>query len=108
MAEFEAYALRQKKSYDASIDEVETLRKKHEALMGQLSEADDKVRELNRPKVHESFAVTKLTDELLEEYVEDIEVHPGNGCQDQLEVNNVSEGLVRDGRPFLIFWLFKW
>jgi len=76
--------------------------------MGQLSEADDKVRELNRLKVHESFAVTKLTDELLEEYVEDIEVHPGNECQDQLEVNNVSEGLVRDGRPFLIFWLFKW
>ena len=39
---------------------------------------DDKVRELNRMKVYESFAVTKLTAELLEEYVEGIEVHPGN------------------------------
>ena len=51
---------------------------KHEALMLQLSEAEDKVRELNRMKVHECFAVTKLTDELLDEYVESIEVHPGN------------------------------
>ena len=67
-----------KKSYDASIDEVEALRKKHKALMVQLSEAEDQVRELNRLKVHESFAVTKLTAELLEEYVEGIEVHPGN------------------------------
>ena len=33
MAEFEAYALGKKKSYDASIDEVETLRKKHEGLV---------------------------------------------------------------------------
>ena len=37
-----------------------------------------RVRELNRMKVHESFAVTKLTAELLDEYVEGIEVHPGN------------------------------
>ena len=37
MAEFEAYALGQKKSYDASINEVETLREKHEELMEQLS-----------------------------------------------------------------------
>lgn len=78
MAEFEAYALGQKKNYDAFIDEVEALRKKHEALMEQLSEAEDKVRELNRMKVHESFAVTKLTAELLDEYVSDIEVHPGD------------------------------
>lgn len=78
MAEFEAYALGQKKSYDASIDEVEALRKKHEALMVRLSEAEDKVRKLNRMKVHECFAVTKLTDEILDEYVENIEVHPGN------------------------------
>ena len=78
MAEFEAYALGKKKNYDASIDEVETLKKKHEGLMVELSEAEDKVRELNRMKVHESFAVTKLTEELLDEYVEDIEVHPGD------------------------------
>ena len=78
MAEFEAYALGQKKSYDASIDEVEALRKKHEALMEQLSEAEDKIRELNRMKVHENFAVTRLTDGLLDEYVESIEVHLGN------------------------------
>lgn len=78
MAEFEAYALGKKKSYDASIDEVEILRKKHEGLMVELSEAEDRVRELNRMKVHESFAVTKLTEELLDEYVEGIEVHPGD------------------------------
>ncbi len=78
MAEFEAYALGKKKSYDASIDEVETLRKKHEGLLEQLSEAEQKVRELSRMKVHETFAVTKLTKELLDEYVESIEVHPGN------------------------------
>ena len=78
MAEFEAYALGQKKSYDASIDEVEALRKKHEALMVRLSEAEDKVRKLNRMKVHECYAVTKLTEELLDEYVESVEVHPRN------------------------------
>jgi len=44
--------------------------------MVQLSEAEDKVGELNRMKVHESFAVTRLTDELLDEYVGSIEVHP--------------------------------
>lgn len=64
MAEFEAYALGKKESYDASIDEVEQLRKKYEGLMEQLSEAEDKSRQLNRKKVHESFAVTKLTPEL--------------------------------------------
>lgn len=37
--------------------------------MLQLSEAEDKVRELNRMKVHECFTVTKLTEELLDEYV---------------------------------------
>lgn len=36
--------------------------------------AIEKVRELNRMKVHESFAVTKLTAELLDEYVESVEV----------------------------------
>ena len=46
--------------------------------MVRLFEAEDKGRELNRMKVHECFAVTKLTEELLDEYVEDIEVHPGN------------------------------
>ena len=48
------------------------------AVMVRLSESEQKVRELNRLKVHESFAVTKLTDELLDEYVECVEVHPGN------------------------------
>ena len=60
------------------LDEVEALRKKHEELMVRLSESEQKVRELNRLKVHESFAVTKLTEELLDEYVESVEVHPGN------------------------------
>ena len=78
MAEFEAYALGKKKSYDASIDELEMLRKKYEGRLEQMSEAEQKVRELNRMKTHECFAVTKLTKELLDEYVESIEVHPGN------------------------------
>lgn len=78
MAEFEAYALGKKKSYDAPIDELEMLRKKYEGLLEQMSEAEQKVRELNRMKTHECFAVTKLTKELLDEYVESIEVHPGN------------------------------
>lgn len=46
--------------------------------MEQLSEVEDKVRQLNRVKVHESFAVTRLTEELLDEYVESIEVHSGD------------------------------
>ena len=29
-------------------------------------------------KMYESFAVTKLTEELLDEYMESIEVHSGN------------------------------
>ena len=78
MAEFEAYALGKKNSYDAPVDEIEKLRKKHEGLLEQLAEAEQKVRELNRKKVHENFAVTKLTRELLDEYVESIEVHPGD------------------------------
>ena len=78
MAEFEAYALGQKKSYDATKDEMETLRKKYEGIMEELSGAEDRLRELNRRKAHESFAVTKLTKVLLDEYVESIEVHPGD------------------------------
>ena len=50
-------ALGKKKSYDAFIDEVETLRKKLEGLMVQPFEAEDKVRELNRMRAHESFGV---------------------------------------------------
>ena len=57
---------------------MESLRKKHETLMVRLFEAEDKGRELNRMKVHECFAVTKLTEEHLDEYVESVEVHLGN------------------------------
>ena len=78
MAEFEAYALGQKKSYDATKDEMETLRKKYEGIMEELSGAEDRLRELNWRKAHESFAVTKLTKVLLDEYAESIEVHPGD------------------------------
>lgn len=42
------------------------------------AEAEDKVRQLNRVKVHESFAVMRLTEKLLDEYVESIEVHSGD------------------------------
>lgn len=74
LAKFEAYFLGKKKSHGASSDEVETQRRKYEGLREKPSEAEDKVRELNRMKVHESFAVTKLTAELLDEYVESVEV----------------------------------
>ena len=55
--------------------------KQHEGLMEQLSVAEDKVREYDRMKVHESFPVMKLTAELLDEYVEDIEILPENGVR---------------------------
>lgn len=74
MAEFEAYALGDKVSYDASGDEMEKLRKKHERLKEQLAEAESRLKELNRQKTHESFAVKKLTKELIDEYVESITV----------------------------------
>ena len=78
MADFEAYALGKKESYDSSTDQVELLRKKYEGLREQLSLVEDQVREYNRLKVHESFAVMKLTPELMDEYIESIEIHPGN------------------------------
>ena len=59
-------------------DEKKTAVTEADALRKKCREADDKVREMNRMNVHECFAVTKLTDELLDEYVENIEVHPGN------------------------------
>lgn len=78
MADFEAYALGKKESYDSSTDQLELLRKKYEGLREQLSLAEDKVREYSRLKVHESFPVMKLTPELMDEYIESIEIHPGN------------------------------
>ena len=39
---------------------------------------ENQVREFSRVKVHESFPVMRLTPGLLDEYVESIEVHPGN------------------------------
>lgn len=78
MADFEAYALGKKKSYDALMESLERLRKEPEGLREQLSVAEDKVREYSRMKVHESFPVMKLTAELMDEDVEDIEILPGN------------------------------
>ena len=48
------------------------------SLREQLSLAEDKVMEFSRVKVYESFAVMKLTPELMDEYIESIEIHPGN------------------------------
>lgn len=78
MAKFEAYALGKADSYNSSMDQMEALRKNHEELMEQLSQAEDKAREYNRVKIHDSFAVMKLTSELMDEYVERVEVHPDN------------------------------
>ena len=60
------------------MESLERLRKEYEGLMEQLSAAEDKVREYSRMKVHDSFPVMKLTAELLDEYVNSIEVLPGN------------------------------
>lgn len=78
MADFEAYALGKKKSYDASMEQMEKLRKKHMELLKQMLLAEEKVREYSRVKMHENFAVMKLTPKLMDEYVESVEVHPGN------------------------------
>ena len=60
------------------MESLERLRKEYEGLMEQLSAAEDKVREYSRMKVHDSFPVMKLTAELLDEYMNSIEVLPGN------------------------------
>lgn len=78
MADFEAYALGKRKSYDSSMERMDKLRKRHMELLEQVSLAEEKVRDLSKVKVHENFAVMRLTPELLDEYVEKIEVHPGN------------------------------
>ena len=57
---------------------MEALRKKHEELMEKLALAEDKTREYYRVKIHDSFVVMKLTPELMDEYVERVEVHPDN------------------------------
>lgn len=47
-------------------------------LLEQVSLAEEKVRSFSKVKVHENFAVMKLTPELLDEYVEKVEVLPGS------------------------------
>jgi DNA invertase Pin-like site-specific DNA recombinase len=78
MAAFEDYALGKSGSYDGFTDQMEALRKKYEDARVRLSEAEGKAAEYGRRKVHESFAVMKLTPELLDEYVGSIEVHLGD------------------------------
>ena len=75
LAEFEAYALGDRESYDASGDEMEELKERAKGLKVQLAEAEERLKELSRRKVHGCFAVTKLTKELLDEYVERIAVY---------------------------------
>lgn len=81
MAEFEAYALGKADSYDSSMNEMDIPRKKHEELLEELSQTEDKVRGYNRVKIQNSFAVMKLTPELMDEYIERVEVHPDNGIK---------------------------
>jgi hypothetical protein len=78
MEAFEDYALGKSKSYDGSVNRLDELRKSYEEVKVKLSEAEVKAAEYDRRKVHESFAVLKLTPELLDEYVESIEVHSGD------------------------------
>jgi DNA invertase Pin-like site-specific DNA recombinase len=78
MADFEDYALGKKGGYDGATTQIEVLRRKYEEARERLSEAEGKAAEYDRVKVHESFAVMKLTPELLDEYVESIEVYQGD------------------------------
>lgn len=78
MAEFETYALGKADSYDSSMDQMDMLRQKYEELREQLSQAEDKARKYRNVKIHDSFAVMKLTPELMDEYVERVEIHLEN------------------------------
>lgn len=78
MAEFEAYILGKSTKYDASSNEMDGLRAKHRDLQEQLAAAERKKKRLDKMKIHENFAVRKLTPELLDEYVDSIEVTAGN------------------------------
>jgi predicted nucleic acid-binding Zn-ribbon protein len=78
MADFEDYALGKKGGYEGATTQIEVLRRKYEEARERLSEAEGKAAEYDRVKVHESFAVMKLTPELLDEYVESIEVYQGD------------------------------
>ena len=75
LAAFEAYALGKTECYDAQDGEMESLRRNYEELTKELAVAKERVREFDRRKVHESIPVMRLTKELLDEYVEWIEVH---------------------------------
>lgn len=50
------------------------IQKRYEDLLEQLSLAKDEVRKYERMKPHEGFAVTKLTPELMDQYIECVEV----------------------------------
>lgn len=76
MADFEAYALGRAESYDGSESSAqeEHLQKRYEDLLEQLSLAKNELRKYERMKPHEGFAVTKLTPELMDRYIERVEV----------------------------------
>lgn len=75
MAEFEAYALGEKESYNASTEQIERLRRAYEDAREKLSEAEDNARKLGRIKSRGGFPVMKLTAELMDEYIESVSVH---------------------------------
>lgn len=75
MEAFEAYALGQRDSYDSSTEQVEQERKKYEQLRVELSEAEERARQFRNLQVHDDYVIRKLTSELLDEYVERIEVY---------------------------------
>lgn len=83
MDAFEVYALGKVESYDGSklSEQEERLRSRHEVLLKQLSLAKDEARKYERMKPHEGFAVTKLTPELMDRYIESVVVGSEKGIR---------------------------
>ena len=78
MSEYEAYALGKRDSFDASSDYLNQLREKSENLLEKLLLAKEKARKYSQIREPEEYTLTKLITELLDKFVESIEVHPGN------------------------------
>ncbi len=75
MADYEAYALGRLESYDGSREAEMQLKEKLDGLRQELLEAEETARQLQRKESCEAFAVTKLTSELMDQYIENVAVY---------------------------------